>query len=75
MDKNGQKNAVMSCKLPEEIILTSATSWITVLLFHKARKSSTAPQTESSQILWGHRLLPLESLHPFMLTNPTANGF
>jgi len=56
MDKNGQKNTVMSCKLPE-VTPTSETLWIIVLLAHKARKSSTAPQTESFQILWGHKVL------------------
>lgn len=54
MGKSGQKNAVISCKLPGEIAVPSDTLQITVLLSYKSRKSNTAPQTGSFQILWGH---------------------
>lgn len=86
MGKSGQRNAVISCKLLEDIVLPSETLLIVVLLSNKTRRSSIAPQMGSSQILWGHRalfflilsnagLLPLESLRSSMLKSPTANGF
>lgn len=54
LGKSGQKNAIVSRRLPGETAVPSDILWITVLLSHKARKCSTVPQTGSFQILWGH---------------------